>query len=690
MVTGRSELRLVDTTDNDTIYQLPIAVDENGAKLISIQPVPWEPGDPKQEWRVPLHPWDFGISHNRIEYDVNFNGQLVDRPSRTYAKSNADLSWPGVLVPPPLLTSLTFQSQAVSSFLFAAGNMTYNAAPGTVYGAKTIGTWAAAPGDNEATGPYYAAATAAGAVFYKGAREFNGKIYVFGSQYIYSIDPSYTVTLTKDFGNGKTVYDIEVYNNELVVAMGETEKLWTMTAAEAFTQATDATYAIALGVVGEYLWRAESTNKLSNCITAPLTLTSWAPAATSQYPAGDSTFSITDILEYNGFAVATKPNGVFFPDGETKFHNQTPQLATYPHRDNCKGAFTAGGYLWVPSVAGLLRVSQGESIPLGPELSGRPDYRFWVRGGVEWAGDIYLLCTDEAASSQTAIFKMQQKGNTVIFHELARTGSVLRGYFIIVSAIFTNPSCLFGLGEAGIYFKLGRGGGRHLDDPNYAYGTSWESEHGDFIPGPDLAIVTTLVGVEVVAKVNSSEEITVAYQYNQAGSYTSMLTTAEGSGTAPITGTSSTRTYTSAKRYADVNTTGQILQLKLSGTNASGLLGTDRPEVRELWAFGFSHPSTTDIITLGIYADRNAMVRGKRVGLTSGAMLKALKDFQEQQTVLTMQLADYEETRTTRVRIVGAQTENISTVEEGSNKQVRTDIITVILKRVDYASAYAD
>ena len=169
-----------------------------------------------------------------------------------------------------------------------------------------------------------------------------------------------------------------------------------------------------------------------------------------------------------------------------------------------------------------------------------------------------------------------------------------------------------------------------------------------------------------------------------------MLTTSEGSGTAPITGSSSTRTFTSAKRYAAVNITGQLLQLKLTGTNAAGLLGTSHPEVRELWAFGFSHPATTDIITIGFYADRNAQVRGKRIGMTSGEMLRHFREWQKNQTVLTLAIADYEESRTTRVRIVGAQTENIFTREEGSTKQVRTEIITVIFRRVDYANAYAD
>ena len=685
---GRPELKIIDP-DVSNPYLFPVAVDGNGAKLVSLDTVTYEPGDSKDEFRVALHPWDQGLAVNRIDYKVTFNGALAQTPSRTYAKANADASWPSVLLPPPLLTELAFSGAAGASHPYTNADLVYAGAPdASIYVGPGNTVYAAAPDASIYVGAnsYYAAGSSV-ATFYLVVRDFGGKVYLAGGQFLYSINSDYTTTLVKDFGNGKTVYDIEQFNNELVIAMGESEKLWTMTVGETFTQATDNTFAIALGRVGEYLWRAESTNRLSNCITAPRTLTSWTPASPNQYYAGDTTYSVTDLVEYLGFIVALKPDGVYFPDGETVFHNQAPQLSVYPHRDNCKGTFNAWGYLFVPSATGLLKISQGESTPIGPELSGRPDFRFWVRGGVEWSGDIYLLCTDEAAVSNTAVFKMSIIDRAVKFDELVRANSADPGYFITVSSIFTNPTCIFGHESAGaMYFKLGRGGGRHIDDPNYAWGTSWEFETGDMILGPDLGIETYLTGVEVVLDADSSEPVTAYYQVDRSGSYTELLNTQEGSGTAPIT----TSGFEVVRRYAAPNTSGQMFSFKLSGTLDSGSLATDRPEIREFWAIGYGAPGTTDILSVGIIADRNAKVRGIKRGKSSGELLRLFRRWRRQGTMLTLVFNDYEEVRTTRARVAEVKKENISTRVKAGDDEETTDIVTVIFKRTDFANAYAD
>lgn len=683
---SRTGLKLIDS---GTSYDFAVGIDGDGKQLLSIEPKPWEPGDSAQEFRVPLHPWDEGIASNRIDYDVTFNGKLVQRPSRTYIKANADLSWPGIMVPPPALGSITLSGQGSSFFYSTPAQLSYVAVPdGTIHPGPTSGVgYVATPhaSIHPTAGPYYAAVTG-GEPIYKVIRSFNGHIYLAGGQFVYRVDRDYTATLVKDFGTGKQVYDMEPFNNELIFAMGESVKIWKMDTAETFTQASDNTFAIALGRVGEFLWRAESVNKISNCTTTPLTLSNWTPASPNQYSAGDTTFSITDIVEFAGVPAILKPDGVYFPDANTDFHNQTPQLAYDSHPDNGKGAFTAWGYLWIPSAVGLLRVTQGESIPFGPELTGMPNYRFWVRGGVEWAGDIYLLCNDQAGLSNTSVFKMQAKGDRVVFHQLVQESSTTLGYFITASSIFPLPSVLFGFGSAVSYFKLGRGGGRHIDDPLYEWGTALEWQSGDFVLGPDLALEAYLMGVSVVSDCDSSESLTCSYEIDRSGSFTSLLDTQDGSGTAPITNTSG---FAVNHRYATVSDKGQMFNLKLEGTQDSGL-GSDRLEVREVWAYGFCHPRLVDTFIVGIYAARQAKVRGIKQGRTSGETLRLFRKWQKDGTILTCQLNDYEESRTIRVRVVGSKKDPVQTVAKAGADEDNTDVVSVILRRTDFANTYAE
>ena len=684
MAVSRTGLLLIDS---GTTYEFAIAIDPEGKQLLAIESKAWEPGDSVQEFRVPLHPWDEGIGPNRIDYDVSFNGNLVQRPSRSYSTANADASWAGILVPPPEINSITLAGSGRSYYYSTVAQLVYGGAPhATIYTGTDDGAYAGAP---HATiyalgGPYYGG-PASGTPVYKVVRNFNGNMYVAGGPNVYRIDNTYTATLIKDFGSGIEVQDMEVFNNEIIFAMGESVKIWKMTAAEAFSQASDNTYAIALGKVGEFLWRAESTNLLSSCTTTPLTLANWTPASPNQYPAGDSTYSITDIIEYGGAACVIRPDGVFFPDANTDFHNQTPQLALYPHADNGKGTFVAWGYLWVPSSAGLLRVTHGESIPFGPELTAMPDYRFWTRMGVEWAGDIYLLCNDQAGVSNTSIFKMQPKGDRVVFHQLAQLGATSLGYMITASTIFPQPSIIFGYADGLSYFKLGRGGGRHIDDPNYEWGTSMEYQTGDFVLGPDLSLEAYLEGVSIVCDCDSSESLTLSYEIDQSGSFTNLLTDQDGSGTAAITNTSG---FATAHRYATVSDKGQMFNVKVTGTLDSGT-GSDRLEIREIWAHGYCHPRVVDSFAVGIYADQRAKVRDISIGKGPGEVLRLFRKWQKDGTILTLKLNDYEEDRIIRVRVVGAKKDALSTTRHGSGEK-NTDIVTVILRRTDFDSNYGE
>src|SRR3990167_10965781 len=179
MADSRTGLKLIESS---TEHDFPIAIDQNGAQLIQIESVSWEPGDSKQDFRVPLHPCDQGLSANRIDYDISFNGNLVQRPSRTYAKANADLSWPGILVPPPLLETIALAGQ-VSSFAFTGAELSYTGTPGGTTG-STNKTYAGTPTGTplSVAGPPYYVGLAGGQPTFRFRNRLGTREYISGGR----------------------------------------------------------------------------------------------------------------------------------------------------------------------------------------------------------------------------------------------------------------------------------------------------------------------------------------------------------------------------------------------------------------------------------------------------------------------------------------------------------------------------
>ncbi len=330
--------------------------------------------------------------------------------------------------------------------------------------------------------------------------DFNNKAWTFSSNYLISVDSSYVVTVEAAFANSIT--DIVSFANTLVVGFGYSTKIYTVSTSGVYTQASDNTYAGKFAVVGKNLWRSTSAVAVSSCTTSPLTLSSWG----ADYSVGSSSWDINVLIDYAGSIWVGKPDGFYAPDVNSNFWNQTPQLLQYPEDDNCKGAFTAKGYLWAPTISGLLRITYGESVFRGPELSNRPDFRWHTHAGYSWGDVIYLSCHDHASVEQTCIIKMVEdkdniSENDYIYHEWVRLGSTTAAGALGVTIQPTNPSLLIGHGTSIKYIKLGRGGGRDIDDPNYGYGLSWEIETGLIRPTKDLSLVAGLVGIIIVTEV---------------------------------------------------------------------------------------------------------------------------------------------------------------------------------------------
>lgn len=485
--------------------------------------------------------------------------------------------------------------------------------------------------------------------------EFNSLVFILGGRYMYYYNPAdNTVTEDKDFGVGKAAVDMAVFNNELVVAMGESEKIYTRNTAGTWTQAVDNTFAIALGVVDSLLWRAESTNKVSNCITAPRTLTSWVPASPNQYTVGSTTYPINTIIDFNGQIWVGKADGMYSSDPTWKFQNQTPQCRTWPHTNNSKGAFVAQGALWVPSASGLLRVRGGSSLAMGPERTGRPNYNFWVRGGVEFNGKIYIYVTDgDSGSGFSSIYKMirdEYDPNRYTYHEYIQVSST-KGFSIAITTVATNPKLIFATGNNIMYVILGRGGGRDIDDPNYVFGNTLTIDTGLMRLTEDIGIPAIIQGMEVVLiQPHQDDDISCWVSADlETQVYNLMYSDASG-GISAITGQT---TYNLVRRFTTTPIEAQVASARFSSSFTST---SSKMIIREAWLFGLSRPKIVDEINIIIPNDGLTLnAFGAASGKSVDELYQKFYDWYDTSEILTIELPDYDEEATVKVLVSGVE-----------------------------------
>ncbi len=628
MSVPRHSLRVVDADGND--YSFTLTPEGYGQQALRFASRPWESGDPVTRFRKQIHPFTGGLAENKLS-----------KPD-SYQKSNADAQWPNLLLFPPKRNDVDFS-------------------------AITTGVTK--------------------------ALVFDGKVFFLGGRYMYTIDPTtHTAAQDKDFGADKAGVDMAVFNDELIVAMGASEKIHKRTTADVWSQATDNTFALALGVSGKYLWRVTSTNLVSNCTTTPLTLASWAPTTdANKYVAGDTTHAVTGIVDYGGTPWIMKANGAYQGNNATNFFNQTPNVSI-PHADNGKNAFTAQGYLWYPSVNGLMRIKLGESMPNGPEKSGRPEFRWFVRGGVEYNGNIYLSCIDLNAVDQACIVMMQRvNANAYTYHELCRFGNTGGGYGMALIANSGTAELYFGNGNDASYISLGKGSGRYIDETTYAYGSGMSLETGEMAPGRDLSVISTLVGVSVLCNYSRvGESLYVSARFD-SDAYQDLLSSQEGGGVKEINRTDG---WESVLRYARPGTSGQALEVRLTGTltgaAVTATLGILRPEIREVWAFGYSRPRMTDVITAEISIDSTVRTQaGARHQIKPEHLHNLFRRWLTDSDFLELKIPGYETENKTRFLVadVSAAEDQPTRGAGGGTRSVKT--LTVTFVRADFGSDYA-
>lgn len=534
-----------------------IAATTDGGRAIRWSPTPVQSGQVGTAWRIPLHLTSAGL------------GRSKDDGLAKYQAANADAVSGPFIAPPPKVRRTVVVGPTADGLL---------------------------------RGPVW----------------YDGRLWFIMSQHAVSVDEQGVVRLEKDFQTdyGAVPLDMAVFNGELVFALGEQTPIVIRRADGSWYQGTDAVYAIALGTVGERLWRAAQRNKLVACFNAPEREDSWAPslAAPGVPVVGDATYPIHTVIDYAGIPWAIKADGCYQPDATSRYYPQVPQLGRWPHPENGVGAFTAFGYLWLPSITGLIRVAPGEALSVGWELLERGHSGVRILAGVEWRGSIWLL--SESTEAQQSLIRMVRDrtgatGRPYVFHEVLSgleslpAAAPLRGAAVGIIPAYPHPQLVWAHGSSEIrIISLGCGGCAEVDDPHYEYGQSMWWISGSFQPVEDESVESVLVGVDAVVRVPDGASLRVSYAVDPvtefAPEWVPMVNYGEHGEAYDADIRTGNRVET-ARRMALPGATGRRFSIRLDGVLPDGLLGANRVEVRELWAYGYARPRMTDVLTVSLY-----------------------------------------------------------------------------------------
>lgn len=463
--------------------------------------------------------------------------------------------------------------------------------------------------------------------------DFAGETFFLCGRYVYRVSPTYTVTQDRDLGAGVTGTDMVVFNNELIVACGTSGYIQKRSAGGTWTVSTDV-QADKLAVVNDRLWRSLSNN-LFSCSTAPQNASSYIQSNN----VGDTTYKINALLEYGGIPWPIKENGAYQADVSEIFKNQTPQIAKWPNSQNGRGSFVAKGSLFVPTINGLLEVNRGVSRFVGPETADRGVSGLITYAGLEWQGIIYLVCMD-ASNYGAYIVKMIANENKnidrlFIYHQFCQLGSGAAVPACIgMTTLPTNPTMYIGMttGTTVYYITLGRGAGRDIDDPNYKYQSTFYLKTGRFQPVNDLSVESIFHGVDVVTSLGHGDRLSVAVSADN-GPFIDMATSMEVAG---VTALSATAPLMKTRLYAPRGLAGKTFDVLLYGASDINNAGTVRPEIYEVWAFGFARPIHHDVIEVALKVSSTAKVSGVSTGISFNEAVQLWRDWIDSVTLLTI------------------------------------------------------
>jgi hypothetical protein len=543
-----------------------------------------------------------------------------------------------------------------------------------------------------------------------GMVRFNGAHYVYGGRYalkiIVSAAPNtLSISTVKDFGAGENCTDAAVFNGKIYWALGSTTKMWESNNADTFVQASDNTFAYRLTVVGKALYRVETSNvsSISYALTAPLTLANWTPAAGSEFQVGTTNHDIDYMYDFGGVPFCFKFDGGYLPDEVGEFKNQIPQFDAWQNVWNGRNAFKAQGALFIPSENnGLIRYRRGEAIPVGPEQSGMEGYYFRVLGGVAIQDDIYLLVMDKEITENCKIIKMEldREGytdNEYRYHDIYDVGKVrlhdtrLSGFLFAITTA-NNPILIWPT-DTNLatfnYIALGQGnGGRDIDDPNYYMSGTGVLETGVLAGGDDLSVESTLVGVSVLANLPDKAQYLDMFVKRDEESTWQEMTESQEKGDA-LNAIRQTDGYESVIRYAPRPFRGHLFEFKFELHSGTTQGTTDRAEVREAWAYGYSHPRIADVLTIAINLDESRVAGIEGKSKKREHILNYWRNLIRRGETVEISLPGYEPTNKTRFIPFMLQDGKFSETASTDSGSYATSVATIKLIRVDFGEEYA-
>lgn len=645
------DLKLTDLSG--AVVKRPVLTSD-GVPVISIKTASVEPGAAGEEFRIPIGMVDGGLAADKVRNPRGYTAT---------SGSGIDATWPSFFTLPPKTNGIT-----LSSAVAMASN-------GEV----------------------------------RMAVEFDSVLYIMSGRYVHAVTSAHSVSTSLDLGSGDLGSWLTVVGGQLIVCCGETDFIQRKPAGGGAWVASADVYAQVILPTRRTVWRVRNgTTAIDNSVsgmdantsslaTAMMTDANWtSPGSSAGYVVGDSSYQVRWGVEYQGGAWFGRADGMFQNDTEGNYFNRTPQLRESPDIGNALGSAVIFGSLFVPSKnRGLLRVRTGESIAVGPEQIGTPNKSWWVRSMVEHNRAAYLLATDEQGTRQSVLKMVPDdlgiSGQEYVFHELQDVVGTNKSPWLQIFQATTNPELFWGGGSAtttGTYSRLGRGGGRDIDDSNYQYAAAGELITGNIRPSAGRSMQATLHGVDVyTTMLGTSPTLTITYNVDDfvgAEPATTMYTNRESASGSSVSSSGRARFYATTS-----GATGSTFNFKFALAQGGTPAGTTRSMVHEAYAFGVLKPFITDYIQLTLdCADGDGVGQnGIRIGKRAKEVYRQCKAWQRDNSVLTMNLAEYEEDKTVRVIVVDA-TEGVKETREGTNRPKKNTAVTLVLKRMDYAGAY--
>jgi hypothetical protein len=464
--------------------------------------------------------------------------------------------------------------------------------------------------------------------------EFAGNIFFLCGRYVYRVNSSYTVTQDRDLGAGVTGTDMVVFNNQLIVACGSPSYMQARDTAGTWS-VSSTVKADKLAVVNDRLWRTLS-NQLFSCSTNPLSSASYIQSNN----VGDTTYAVTALVEYGGIPWPIKENGAYQADTFEVFKNQTPQIAGWPNPINGRASFAAKGSLYMPTIGGLLEISRGTSRYVGPEITNKPVSGLITYAGLEWQGNIWLACKDNSGNSPYFVKMIEDKTGATqrrwIYHQMGYFGTPSSTPRCMgISTLPTNPTIFVGMetGTTVYYIKLGRGGGNDVSDSNYQYQNTFFIRTGLFQPVEDSSIESIFHGVDIVSSLGALDGLAVKV-FTDTGEEVDLATDYEYVGEYIVRGT---RPSQLTRLYAPPGTSGKLFELYIYGESDPNNVGNTRPEIREIYAFGFARPKRFELAEISVIASSYALVNGMRNALSFEETIALWLKWAEESEVLTVE-----------------------------------------------------